>query len=103
MTTIKSTLRADWGPQLQRLARLLVPLVAIAYVAGWAMGRHVHTLNDWLAGRRPPAPPVLPGAARDSLLDQVLTLSSAGLGRKKIACQLGITEWQVRKLTRNQK
>jgi hypothetical protein len=47
-TTLHST---TIGDHLHRIARAIVPLVAFAYVAGYALGDWVHWLNDRLAGR----------------------------------------------------
>jgi hypothetical protein len=47
-TTLHST---TIGDHLHRIARAIVPLVAFAYVAGYALGDWIHWLNDRLAGR----------------------------------------------------
>jgi hypothetical protein len=39
------------GDHLHRIARAIAPLVALAYVAGLALGDWIHWLNDRLAGR----------------------------------------------------
>lgn len=49
------------GSALERAARAVVPAIALAFVAGFALGTFVHALNEALAGRRlvaalPPAP-----------------------------------------------
>jgi len=55
-TTITRIIRADWGVALEAAARAVVPAIALAYVAGMALGRWIHDLNDALAAlasRRP--------------------------------------------------
>jgi fermentation-respiration switch protein FrsA (DUF1100 family) len=47
-TTLHST---TIGDHLHRIARAITPLVALAYVAGYALGDWIHWLNDRLAGR----------------------------------------------------
>jgi hypothetical protein len=47
-TTLHS---ATIGAHLHRIARAITPLVALAYVAGLALGDWIHWLNDRLAGR----------------------------------------------------
>ena len=49
-TTITRIIRADWGVTLESIARGVVPAIALAYVAGMALGRLVHDLNDAIAG-----------------------------------------------------
>ena len=64
--TITRIIRADWGAALEAAARAVVPAIALAYVAGMALGRWIHDLNDALAamaGRRP-APAVAPAAPK---------------------------------------
>jgi hypothetical protein len=39
------------GDHLHRIARAIVPMIALAYVAGLALGNWVHWLNDRLVGR----------------------------------------------------
>lgn len=43
------------GSSLERAARAIVPAIALAFTAGFALGVLVHQLNDALAGRRPVA------------------------------------------------
>lgn len=43
------------GSSLERAARAIVPAIALAFTAGFALGVLVHQLNDVLAGRRPVA------------------------------------------------
>jgi hypothetical protein len=58
---------ADWGAALEAAARAMVPAIALAYVAGTALGRWIHDLNEALAAmvsRRPaPAAPAPIAAA----------------------------------------
>lgn len=105
MTTLKSTLGADWAPTLEQLARQLAPVLVAVYAAGWWLGRQVHAANDWLAGRRRPRPVLAlpPAPALDPLVLDVRALSNAGLGRRKIARQLQISESQVRSILRTKK
>lgn len=64
LTTITRIIRADWGAALEAAARAVVPAIALAYVAGMALGRWIHDLNDALAAMasRRPAPAVAPAA-----------------------------------------
>jgi hypothetical protein len=57
-TTITRIIRADWGAALEAAARAVVPAIALAYVAGMALGRWIHDLNEALAAMasRRPAP-----------------------------------------------
>ena len=48
-TTIQEITRADWGAWLEAMARRVVPIIALAYVAGMAVGAFVHGLNEGLA------------------------------------------------------
>lgn len=48
-TTIQGITRADWGAWLEATARRVVPIIALAYVAGMAVGAFVHGLNEGLA------------------------------------------------------
>ena len=48
-TTIIRITRADWGAALEAAARAVVPAIALAYVAGMALGRWIHDLNEALA------------------------------------------------------
>jgi hypothetical protein len=48
-TTIQGITRADWGAWLETTARRVVPIIALAYVAGMAVGAFVHGLNEGLA------------------------------------------------------
>jgi hypothetical protein len=48
-TTIQGITRADWGAWLETAARRVVPIIALAYVAGMAVGAFVHGLNEGLA------------------------------------------------------
>ena len=65
-TTIIRIIRADWGAALEAAARAVVPAIALAYVAGMALGRWIHDLNDALAAMasRRPAPAAAPAAPR---------------------------------------
>ena len=64
--TITRIIRADWGAALEAAARAVVPAIALAYVAGMALGRWIHDLNDALAAMasRRPAPAVAPAAPK---------------------------------------
>jgi hypothetical protein len=61
-TTITRIIRADWGAALEAAARAVVPAIALAYVAGMALGRWIHDLNEALAAMTSPrqAPAVAP-------------------------------------------
>jgi hypothetical protein len=48
-TTIQGITRANWGAWLEATARRVVPIIALAYVAGIAVGAFVHGLNEGLA------------------------------------------------------
>lgn len=98
MATITATMRADWGPHLESIARQLAPLLVAAYVAGWWLGHLVHGTNDWLAGKKRPAP-----AAPDALVLDVRVLRNAGLSYRRIARELAITEWKVRSILTEKK
>jgi hypothetical protein len=65
-TTITRIIRADWGAALEAAARAVVPAIALAYVAGMALGRWIHDLNDALAAMAShrPAPAVAPAAPK---------------------------------------
>lgn len=62
ITSITRITRADWGAALEAAARAVVPAIALAYVAGMALGRLIHDLNEALAtmASRRPAPAVAP-------------------------------------------
>jgi hypothetical protein len=47
-TTITRITRADWGAAMKATARLVVPAIALAYVAGMALGTMIHDLNAML-------------------------------------------------------
>lgn len=96
MNSLKTTMQADWGLLIEQTARRLVPVLVAVYVAGYWLGAQIHAANDWLAGKRPVRPP----ETFDPLLLDVRALSNAGLGRRRIARQLGISEAQVRRLLR---
>jgi hypothetical protein len=61
-TTITRITRADWGAALEAAARAMVPAIALAYVAGMALGAMIHDLNAMLASlvspQAAPAPAV---------------------------------------------
>lgn len=99
MTTLKTTLGADWAPTLEQLARQAAVALVAVYVAGWWLGRLVHSANDWLAGKRP-QPALLPPA---SIVLDVRALHNSGLGYRKIAKELQVSERQVRKILRKEK
>lgn len=101
MTHLKNTLQADWGLPIEQAVRQLVPALVAVYAAGWWLGAQVHAMNDWLAGRRRPVLP--PAPEPDPLVLDVRALSNAGLGRRKIARQLQISESRVRSILRTQK
>ena len=63
-TTITRITRADWGAALEAAARAVVPAIALAYVAGMALGRWIHDLSEALAAMVSPrpAPAVAPAA-----------------------------------------
>lgn len=44
-----NAIQADWGPHIEAAARWAAPLLAATYVAGWWLGRQIHTANDLLA------------------------------------------------------
>ena len=64
-TIITRIIRADWGAALEVAARAVVPAIALVYVAGMALGRWIHDLNDALAAMasRRPAHAAAPAAA----------------------------------------
>ena len=64
ITRIIRITRADWGAALEAAARAVVPAIALAYVAGMALGRWIHDLNEAMAAMasRRPAPAVAPAA-----------------------------------------
>lgn len=70
-TTIQGITRADWGAWLEAMARRVVPIIALAYVAGMAVGAFVHGLNEGLAALvrepRPEAAQDAPVAAVEPL------------------------------------
>lgn len=47
---IKTLLRSDPGPAIERMARLLAVAIAVCFTAGFVCGREIHRLNDMLAG-----------------------------------------------------
>lgn len=117
MTTIKTALQSDWGQPLQRFARELAPILVATFAAGWWLGHQIHTLNDWLVGKYqpparvmalPPAAPLalppaapLPGWMRVvnvSLDTEVRLLAASGMGRRKIAKTIGVSEYKVRSI-----
>jgi hypothetical protein len=105
------------GDHLHRIARAIVPLVALAYVAGLALGNWVHWLNDrfvgrgrrqWAASARPRPVALLPGAviqcaamADGQLLAAVPATSAPQpleslrvLDLRRLACSRGIPRAQ---------
>ncbi len=54
-TTMERLTSSAIGSSLERAARAIVPAIALAFTAGFALGVLVHQLNDALAGRRPVA------------------------------------------------
>jgi hypothetical protein len=55
-TTITRITRADWGAAMKATARLVVPAIALAYVAGMALGTMIHDLNAMLTRLVSPQP-----------------------------------------------
>ena len=108
MTTIKTALQSNWGQPLQRFARELAPILVATFAAGWWLGHQIHTLNDWLVGKYqpparvlalPPAAPLaLPQGATFDIDSEVRQLASSGMGRRKIAKAMGISEYKVRSI-----
>jgi hypothetical protein len=63
-TTITRITRADWGAAMRATARLMVPAIALAYVAGMALGTMIHDLNAMLASLVSPQPAPAPAVAK---------------------------------------
>lgn len=103
MTTLKTTLGADWAPTLEQLARQAAIALVAVYVAGWWLGHQVHAMNDWLAGKRQPRPVLALPPAVDPLLLDVRALRNAGLGYRRIARELQVSERRVRQLLQIEK
>lgn len=107
MTSLKTTLRSDWGPALRSAAYALAAAIALAYTAGLLTGETVHRWNDQLAqlvSGRPAAPVRLvvqrQAAAPAPVLSrrsECLRLRARGMTQQQIADQLGVSRTTVRR------
>jgi hypothetical protein len=86
---MQSFTRSDWGQGFRLAAHFIAPAVVWTFVAGEALGRWLHTLNDDLAvawrnqllrpaqQQKPPAPPSPPGP-RGGSGNGVAAMAAAG-------------------------
>lgn len=87
-TTIQGITRADWGAWLEAMARRVVPIIALAYVAGMAVGAFVHGLNEGLAALvrepRPEAAQDAPVAAAEAMPVMATPIAPAGAAGRPV-------------------
>lgn len=99
----------NWKEVAVTVGHGLLVTVLLTYQAGLLTGRAVYTVSGWLANHWPTRPNTEPEtiaevvSTTDAIVEHSVTLPTVqslralGISQRKIAAQLGITRYQVRK------
>ena len=125
MNNLKTALRSDWAPAIERAVRTIALVVVAVYVAGYTTGEFLHSLNarltavmhgqgnEWITrlGLMASEPMPKPAEAPSVIVrhcapapvgitieeDEIRDLSAQGLSQRAIASRLGISRNRVRR------